>query len=105
MTIAEALDSLGTDPDEVACTLREGGFRGRPCIADHCPVSRYVRAKCGIPADLYVVAGTEGVSASGYVPAFTPSAVAAFITAFDDDGYPDLDDGTTAAVAVPAAPI
>lgn len=82
MTLTEALDALGSMPDEVAATLLAGGFRGHQRSACRCPVALYANSKAHTMVILLLGRAPAGVP--------MPEPVRQFIHLFDTGTYPEL---------------
>lgn len=84
------LNEIGSR-DAIAAWLAREGFKGRPRAACACPVSRYLTSK------VHQIVIVNGQSVSFYVDGVgdfvrveTPLHVSNFITRFDNDQYPEV---------------
>lgn len=85
--VAELLRALGSTADEVAETLRRGGYRGERQRCDVCPIAQYLGANDVDGPAVYPIVvffGPECEAASN------PEGAYLFMRAFDEGGYPDL---------------
>jgi hypothetical protein len=111
MTLAEALDTMGSTPDEVAETLRGKGIRGSRGSSERCPVARYLAPIFdGYYVETYSTAvsmrlGDRLADVAAWVG--MPVPVALFIDLFDnpDGPYTDLiEPASRPAVSIVDAP-
>lgn len=94
MNLLEFLQSLGNTKEEVAAYLKEKGFKGSPRHRHCCPIAVALRAEFHqIPT---VTPGKSCLRATvnGGVTqeAYLPTACMAFVAAFDEREYPELED-------------
>jgi hypothetical protein len=87
--VSELLRALGNTADEVAETLRAGGFRGTQADAAACPIACYLKAR-----DVDVIGvryENLKVRITGRIHLLTmPDAAGEFAEEFDSDRYPAL---------------
>jgi hypothetical protein len=89
--LLNALKTLGTTGDEVACSLRRFGITGRAMSTKSDPIARYLRQICGFSKpEVFCnsVSILEGASTRTYIK--LPRAVRTFIKRFDSYHYTDL---------------
>jgi hypothetical protein len=90
-TVAEVLDRLGKNADQVAESLNVAGITGRPADPCECAVSRYLES---LGFESVAVMNSEfGYSVETSEDFHTigdEGPVADFIRAFDDGQYPHL---------------
>lgn len=89
--VTQALLALGRTPDEVAETLRAGGFRGQALCATACPIAAYLTKVFPGAAEVHVSA--EAVTVSWVRDVIPPIPVTEFVRRFDTwaCAYPFLD--------------
>ena len=84
--ILSALQSLGSDTDAVARTLRKKGIKGVRRSSCDCPIARFLKREGAISPriGLHAYVGDFQVSLRAF------PGVYRFVGAFDEGGYPDL---------------
>lgn len=92
--VLAALKELGTTEKAVAAALGRRRCKGPRGSHDTCPVARYLHKKFAQRDVLFSVSARNAAFGKNGSPAYVsvpiPSAVAGFISAFDDDQYPNL---------------
>lgn len=90
--LADLLDDLGDTELTVGCRLRAAGATGRPNDVTSCAVADYLTRLGVMFTTAKVTDGTVEAYADGlgFVWVRTPEAVGDFITAFDDNLWPQL---------------
>lgn len=86
----KALVALGDEPEDVAESLYNLGYKGERCNAAHCPVAHYLKQKLGEPT-LWVDCGEVALPGE-HDTLETPAAVFDFIQRFDFGEYPELEE-------------
>lgn len=95
MTLLEAIEALGTTPEQVSSKLRDMGIKGYRRMASSCPIAKYVKA-CGFPhvtVATYVKVYQDRGSDIGDVADQThllPQGVRDWIAGFDEGEYPEF---------------
>jgi len=87
-TAQKALRSLGTDPDEIADSLRLRGITGYQRCSTKCIIANYLEVETGEP---WVVGGGAHTLNDLNTFIFLGSGMRAFINRFDAGHYPDLE--------------
>jgi hypothetical protein len=90
--LKQALAALGDTADEIAASLQAQGIKGAREDNRSCPVARYLEKV--FPGWEPDVQGREVILAHGHEVGIEVDVepIGAFVQAFDDEGYPDLDE-------------
>jgi hypothetical protein len=101
ITVEQALRYLGSTPENVETSIRSWGLGGRPNCAGTCPITRYIKHRCGG----HPIVGIDHIYPDGHGYFIElPEPVRRFIHRFDS-GDIDLDAIGDKVMELPRTPV